>query len=111
MKFNYIYYSKQFVMHCDTKEKAEIFGRYLNSVGLRWSSGNVYDPDNMRWSSEYTCYRFRNGTFGSIETYRDEGHFNILEFDEFDWSAFGWITNTTEIAFSFDEFMDACEQK
>ena len=42
MKFNIDDYKGKFAMHCKTKEEAEDFCRYLDSIGCKWKNGNRY---------------------------------------------------------------------
>lgn len=41
-KFNIEDYKDKYVMHCDTKEKANAFCKYLYSVGRKWTSDCSY---------------------------------------------------------------------
>lgn len=105
--FCHIDYDENYVMHCDSPEKAKIFGEYLDKNGLKWLSGQTYSENGMCWSNyqELECYRFWAGTHGSSTWYQDSGYF-VLEFDDYDWSAFGWAsTDSIDVQFSFDEFM------
>ena len=100
-------YDENYVMHCNSPEKAKIFGEYLHRTGFKWMSGETYFELGMCWSNyqELECYRFWAGTHGSSTWYQDNGYF-VLEFDDYDWSAFGWAsTNSIDVQFSFDEFM------
>lgn len=107
-KFNFIQYDRTYVMRCKTAEEAEVFERYLRSVGLKWCDGSHY-RNHLDWEAD-RCYRFREGSYGSSQWYVDHGC-KILNFSDFDWSNFGWTTDNFDIQFSFDEFMSACEQK
>lgn len=81
-------YDEYTVMHCPTKESAEIFLKFLSSLGETWSSGDTYE-DNDRWDDYEcdTCYRFSTGTYGDLDYYKEESDYSfvILEFDDFDW--------------------------
>ena len=74
------------VMHCPTRECAEIFTRHLESIGRKWSSGNEYSEIGTRFYEylEDTCYNFCLGTYGNLDFYRKEGY-TILEFGDFYW--------------------------
>ena len=39
MRFNIEDYKGNYVMHCKTEEEAEIFCKYLHSIGRTWSTG------------------------------------------------------------------------
>lgn len=41
-KFSLDYYEGKYAMHCDTKEKAEIFCNYLHKMGRTWRNGKSY---------------------------------------------------------------------
>ena len=75
-------------MHCNTKEKANIFYKYLNDMRLKWNSGKSYlDNEDNEWNyyKENTCYDFYRGGYSPKDYYEDNGY-KILEFDDFDWS-------------------------
>lgn len=88
-KFRLEDYTGRYVMHCDTKEKAEIFCRHLHVNGFNWDDGDWYIA-NTRYSydKEKTCYEFGCGLHGNLDEYKEMG-FEILEFDDFDWSEYG----------------------
>lgn len=73
-------------MRCDTENKARIFLTYLDSLGLKWRTGESY-INELYWTDykEKTVYYFNDGSYGS-------GVFaeQILEFDDFDWSKWGY---------------------
>lgn len=75
------------VMHCDTEEKAKVFCNFLRYNNLTWCTGEDYAIDNC-WSNykEKTCYEFNFGKYGKIDFYRSERDYQILEFNDFDWS-------------------------
>lgn len=74
------------VMHCTTKEFAEIFTKYLESIGRRWNSGDKYSEYGTRFFEygDETCYNFCLGTFSGLDYYQREGYI-ILEFEDFYW--------------------------
>ena len=84
-KFNIDDYPGKYVMHCDSKDKATMFCKYLDSIGLEWSSGRSYLDYNF-WTDEKeeTCYSFNFGMFGGVQ-YFGVMFYAILEFDDFDW--------------------------
>ena len=84
-KFRLEDYTGIYVMHCDTKEKAEIFCIHLHENGFNWCDGDWYTA-NTRYSydKEKTCYEFGCGLHGNLDEYKELG-FVILEFDDFDW--------------------------
>ena len=73
-------------MRCDSEGKAKVFCKYLDSIGLKWSSGRSYLDYNL-WTTgnEETCYSFNDGKCSSTICYT-ERLYTILEFDDFDWS-------------------------
>ena len=90
-KFNINNY--EVCMHCGTKEKDEIFLRYLDSIGLTWISGTTYidhDTDKVYYPFIYmhdrnkVVFYFLSGRFGELEFAKKRGD-TILEFDDFDW--------------------------
>jgi hypothetical protein len=84
-KFNINDYKDDYVMHCNTEEKANVFCKYLNSVGRKWNSDCSYLEKN-EWNKykKDTCYNFNYGTFCDYNSYCID--YTILEFDNFDWS-------------------------
>lgn len=74
------------VMHCDTKEKADVFTEYLHDIGLRWFGGDQY-LNNSKFDEHgtETCYNFHTGKFGERYFYEENQYF-ILNFDDFDFS-------------------------
>lgn len=88
-KFRLEDYKGRYVMHCDTEEKAKIFCRYLHENGCNWMDGDWYISDT-RYSldKEKTCYEFGSGLHGNLYDYMDMS-FEILEFEDFDWSEYG----------------------
>lgn len=81
-------YDEHTVMHCPTKESAEIFLKFLSSLGKTWLSGDTYESNDRWYDYEHdTCYRFSTGTYGDLDYYKEESDVSyvILEFDDFDW--------------------------
>lgn len=85
-KFNIDDFSNDtYVMHCNTEEKAEVFLKYLDSIGRKWRNGVSYLAVN-EWDvyGDYTVYYFNIGMYGSCDSVNPSPI--ILEFDAFDWS-------------------------
>lgn len=87
------YVGSNCAMHCDTREKAEIFLRFLKKQAPRYWS--IYrtniDVLKMNLRKEYRedrCYNFNEMTYCDEKYYREHG-FQILEFDDFDWEGMG----------------------
>ena len=87
MRFNIDEYKgDNIVMRCRTQESANQFLKYLDSVGRQWRSGTKY-PKNSQFAhyKDRTCYRFNRGEYGSVG-YFESYEYEILEFEDFDWS-------------------------
>ena len=84
-KFDINDYKDDYVMHCNTEEKANAFCKYLYSVGRKWTSDCSYLEKN-EWNKykKDTCYNFNYGSFCGYNSYCN--NYTILEFDNFDWS-------------------------
>lgn len=70
------------VIHCKTKEEAELFARLSGAV---WNGNNGTLLDNDHWYDykTMTCYRMNYDgryTYDSLSFYRDETEFVITEF-------------------------------
>lgn len=86
-KFRIEDYKGKYVMRCDTEEKAEVFCKYLNDIGMEWCYGVSYlKGTNWHVYKKITCYSFNEGEYSSFDFYKNEGY-TILEFDDFDWSS------------------------
>lgn len=84
-RFNIEDYKDDYVMHCNTEEKANVFCKYLNSVGRKWNSDCSYlEVNEWAYYEEDTCYNFNYGTFCDYNSYCID--YTILEFNNFDWS-------------------------
>lgn len=74
--------NQKVVMHCSTREEAENFCRVMHEAGKKWCDGTSYlcrtEWDDLK---ENTCYRFNNGSFGSLQLYKD--NFLILEWSNY----------------------------
>ena len=83
MKFNIDDYKGKYVMHCKTKEEAEDFCRYLDSIGQKWKYGISYIRKTFwnNWESE-TAYDFNSADFGRVSDYKNNGY-KILEWSNF----------------------------
>lgn len=88
-KFRLEDYLANYVMHCDTEEKAKIFCDFLDDEGRTWISGVAYNGETF-WEKykKDTVYNFNKGTYAYKE-YAEEESYTILEFDDFDWSEYG----------------------
>ena len=83
MKFNIKDYEGNYAMHCKTKEEAEDFCKYLDSIGRKWSSGHSY-AELTEWNDykEKTCYSFNYGYYAPIS------HFIVYNYKILEWSDF-----------------------
>lgn len=83
MRFNIEDYKGKYVMHCKTEEEAEIFCKYLYSIGRTWSNGHSYLSKSY-WViyKESTCYSFNYDTYCDRPYYEEEGY-TILEMEDF----------------------------
>lgn len=80
------YTDEDYVMHCNTREKAQFFLRYLHSMGRRWTDGTSYvSHDDWEAYTDQTVYYFNEGLYSNLP-YAIESEKCILEFDDFDWS-------------------------
>lgn len=84
LKFRLEDYQGNYVMHCNTEEKAKVFCDFLHDIGRVWEDNILYS-EATRWEiyESDTVYYFNTGFFGSIQYMIED--FIILEFDEFDW--------------------------
>lgn len=86
MKFNINKYMGNYAMHCKTEEEANIFLRYLDSVGRKWVNGTSY-MSMTNWSvyGHDTCYDFNGGTYCDKTYFLTRDYYTILEFSDFKW--------------------------
>lgn len=83
MKFNIDNYKGNYAMHCKTKEEAEDFCKFLDSIGKYWNSGASYAGATCYDAYEdKTCYDFNAGKYSSISWYIT-GNYKILEWSNF----------------------------
>lgn len=84
-KFRLEDYQENYIMHCDTEEKAKIFCDFLHDAGRIWDSGILYNQRTF-WEvyKEKTVYCFDEGMFADVE-YAIDFDYQVLEFDDFDW--------------------------
>lgn len=107
-KFNIEDYNKRdYVMHCNTQEKADIFCEYLYSIGKPGCSEDERLEARM-WDTfkNNTCYNFNTDAYADIYWYKKNGY-TILEFDDFDWSAFAHTEKKKRVA-TFQDYMRFC---
>jgi len=83
MEFNKeLIMQKNVVIHCDTKEKAELLLSWTVKEKLKWITGNSYlKRDNWHWYKDQTGYCIGKGIFGTIDTFEKEGY-KILKLEE-----------------------------
>lgn len=80
MKFNLNDYQGKYAMHCNTKEEAESFCRFLHQNGKRWCSGHSYlQFDNWDRFKIDTVYYFNLGTYSRVKYV----NYVILEWSDF----------------------------
>lgn len=85
-KFRLEDYKGNYVMHCSTNKMAETFLKFLHKHGKSWRTGGSYlEETYFKCYQEDTCYIFNEGMFGELKRV-EEDKYNILEFDDFDWS-------------------------
>ena len=84
MRFSIKDYPGRYIMHCKTKEEAQIFTEYLHSIGKTWISNKSYLEYDGFVYGETSCYNFNKGTHADIYTYTNL-KYTILEFTDFDW--------------------------
>lgn len=99
MVFDPLAYDGTYVLHCKTREQAEIFCDVMNEYGYRLNSGSTYDVKT--WSEHNDCYRWHAGYVSSRPFYERQGR-KILEFDDFEWSD----TNETAPSMDFSQLFD-----
>ena len=84
-KFRLEDYPGDYAMHCDTEEKANLFLKYLDSVGKSWhDNGSYLDENNWSRYHRNTCYLYNFGRYSPTYYYGANGY-KILEFDDFIW--------------------------
>lgn len=83
MRFNIEDYKGKYVMHCKTEEEAEIFCKYLHSIGRTWNSGDSYLSKSY-WDTykESICYNFNEDLCCDKQYYEADGY-TILEMEDF----------------------------
>lgn len=80
MKFNLNDYQGKYAMHCNTKEEAESFCRFLHQNGRRWGCGHSYlQFDNWDRFKIDTIYYFNLGTYSRVKYV----NYVILEWSDF----------------------------
>lgn len=85
-KFRLEDYKGNYVMHCSTNKMAETFLKFLHKHGKSWRTwGSYLEETYFECYKENTCYLFNEGMYGELKRV-EEDKYNILEFDDFDWS-------------------------
>lgn len=84
MNFNIKKYKGKYVMHCKTEEEAEIFCKYLHSIGRTWNTGASYFSESY-WDrhKESMCYSFNDGTYCNKQYFEEARGYTILEMEDF----------------------------
>ncbi len=103
MRFNLADYPGQCVMHVSREEDAATFCEFLNENGRTWRLGSKYEASKTRFQ-EYgseTVYYFNEGMFGDV-TYAERNGYEILCFEEFNWSE----GDAPELSMSFDDMFE-----
>ncbi len=102
-------------MYCETPEQARVFGKYLHSIGRRWSNTESYIETNYEY--EYNeeplakeegapnCFNYNKGTWGNKAYYGEDEEYDDFErlvFTDFDWTDFGYgkTSNLLEVEFT-----------
>jgi hypothetical protein len=85
-KFKLDDYRGNYAMHCSTNKMAETFLKFLHKHGKSWRTGGSYlEETSFECYRNDTCYLFNEGMYGELKCV-EEDKYNILEFDDFDWS-------------------------
>ena len=81
--FKLEYYKGEYVMACDTEEKAEEFCKFLHSKGRKWLDDEDY-LDSAHWQDnrEKTVYGFNEGWYAN-NNYAKNENYTILKFDDY----------------------------
>lgn len=71
------------VASCRSLNEAKQFLKMCDSLGFQWKDGKRFS-ENECWElyKERTCYNIFEGTFGKIETYKEQGY-NIVDSKHF----------------------------
>ena len=81
--FNIDDYKGKYAMHCKTKEEAEDFCKYLDTLGKKWCSGKSYvEVSNWDRYGKNTCYNFISNSFSGFRLY-EKFDYKILEWSDF----------------------------
>lgn len=90
-KFKLEDYKGKYAMHCDTEEKAKIFCKFLHDNGKHWRNGDSY-AKCTEWEifRGATCYEFNGDLIQPLGWCKQH---EILKFDDFDWSDYGYTDN------------------
>lgn len=73
------------VVHCETREEAELFCNLMHEHGLKWEDGELY-TDVIEWDKykQDTCYN-SDGLYANLNFYKDNGC-EILKFSDYDFT-------------------------
>lgn len=97
MRFNFDDYcsrGKRYAMRCRNRAEAEVFLKYLDSLGEHWCSGYSYLDLDYGWNPSYPCYIFQEG----LRCEDGRSYFKYLEFSDFDWSEPDGVPDKIEMA-------------
>lgn len=105
-------YPGKVVMHCETKEEAEVFCGFLDKQGRSWinSKRDGFGYADRNYFEEYgenTCYNFNKGTYGDISYYRRYGY-RILSCKDFAFYEEEYDIESDEFTKFIDEFSVGC---
>lgn len=96
-------YDGSHVMRCKNEQDALTFFEYLHNAGETWSSGKPYTGEGSRkYDPTKPCYRFRAGTYDSVEFFVCNDDYIILDFDWFDWER----SMTKDLELSYEELFN-----
>lgn len=88
------YKGRYYCMNCYTIEERNVFFEFLNSHKRKWCTGERYSSRGTEWydKKEETCYAFNVGEYSRRAFYADNGY-TVLNFEDFDWSEYGYTDN------------------
>lgn len=85
------------IINLRTREEAEVFEKYLNSIGEPFRKNNP-NAITQAWSSYGGSFgvNYSQKSFGSCRYYRSRSR-RILSYDMFDWSEYESIPDSDEL--------------